>query len=382
MYAAERPSKRPVLIVLLLASWLLIACGDQISNANWPGLSASGDTVYVAYGSGVLAYDVASGEQAWSFSPAPGRLLFYAAPSVQDGRVIVGDFGASRGFFNPGVAANVYGLRETSGSTPDELWTSSGVANDRIVAPPLQVGDMAYVGTADNQLLALDATSGEVMWRVPTEHSIWAQPAYKDGVVYVGSLDKNVYALDAETGAVRWRTLLSGAIAGRPMVNGDLMYVTSFDRKLHALFIDTGEEAWSVDAGDWIWGAATLDDGVVYFADAAGVVYAVDSETGAERWTQQVSGVVQTSPTVANGRLFITSDLDAADDESPGMITVLSTADGVQLWQQQTTVPVFATPVVVADVLVVAVQTETDLLIGYDVESGTQQWTVSVPEQS
>ena len=128
MYAAKRPSKRPVIFVMILVSWLLVACGGRLSNANWPGLSASGDMVYVAYGNGVLAYDVANGAQAWSFSPAPGRLLFYAAPSIEDGRVVVGDYGASGGFFSPGVTANVYGLRETDGAVPDELWTSSSVA--------------------------------------------------------------------------------------------------------------------------------------------------------------------------------------------------------------------------------------------------------------
>ncbi|MCB8966421.1 MAG: PQQ-binding-like beta-propeller repeat protein [Ardenticatenaceae bacterium] len=382
MYAAKRPSKWPVVVILVLASWLVVACGSRISNANWPGLTADGENVYVAYGGGVLAYNVVERTQEWLFAPQPGRLAFYAAPSVQDGRVVVGDFGASGGFFSPGVVTTIYGLEGNGGSTPDELWANSELTTDRIVASALQVGDTAFIGTSDNQLLAIDTISGDLIWKFETEHSIWAQPSYKDGIIFVTCLDKNVYALDAETGAEKWRLTLEGATAAHPLVDTDYLYVTSFDRKLHAISLSTGEAQWVVDAQDWIWGAAALSDGAVYFADAKGNVYAVDAETGDALWTQQVDGVVQASTVVANGIVYVASVTTLEDGQPAGLLTALSTDGGAQLWQQETIVPLYTTPVLVDGTLVVAVQTADTLLIAFDAATGVKQWDLPIPGQS
>ena len=57
-----------------------------------------------------------------------------------------------------------------------------------------------------------------------------------------------------------------------------------------------------------------------------------------------------------------------------GTLTALSTTDGRQLWQQTTPAPLYTTPVVAADTIVVALVSEAALLIGFDLETGSQQW--------
>ncbi len=380
MYAAKRPSKWPVVIILILASWLIVACGGQVSNATWPGLTTDGQNVYVAYGSGVLAYNVAERAQEWLFASPRSGLAFYAAPSVQDGRIILGDFGVSAGFLSPGIITTIYGLENSGGGAPSELWANRELTTDHIVAPPLQVGDTVFVGASDNQLLAVDAVSGSLRWKFNTAHSIWAQPAYKDGIVFVACLDKNVYAIDATTGVEKWRMTLGGAASSQPLVDTDYLYVTSFDRKLHALSLQSGEAQWVVEAQDWIWGAAALADGVVYFADAKGNVYAVNATTGASLWTQQVAGVVQASTVVANDVVYIASVITLENGDPGGLLTALSAATGVQLWQQETIMPLYTTPVLVDNTLVVAVQTADTLLIAFDAQTGVKQWDLPVPK--
>ena len=385
MYAAKRPSKRPVIFILIVAAWLLAACGSRLSNANWPGLSAEGNVVYVAYGNGVLAYDVATQSNKWVFSPQPGRLSFYAAPSVEDGRVVVGDYGVSQGIFSPRVVVSAYGLSAGSGNAPDELWVVNQIASDRIVAPPLQVGDRVFIGTADNQVVALDATDGRELWRKETEHSIWGQPSYKNGVLFVTSMDKKIYAFDAESGTLIWDrpTELDGAIASKALVDTTLIYVTSFDRKLHAISQETGEIQWSVDAQDWIWGAPVMENGVVYFADAAGLIYAVDGVSGDLLWTKDVEGAVQTTPAIADGVLYIASDKGIGTDTTTGLLTALSVQDGsTVLWQQETAVPIYTTPVIVGEDVVVAVQSTDNLLTAFDKVTGTKKWDVAPPDTS
>jgi outer membrane protein assembly factor BamB len=112
--------------------------------------------------------------------------------------------------------------------------------------------------------------------------------------------------------------------------------------------------------------------------DVQGNVYAVDSETGAELWTQSIGLTVDTSPVVVDDRIYIASQ--GAEGSEQGMLTALDIADGGQLWQQSTPAPLHTTPVVVEDTIVVALQSESVLLIGFDLETGSQQWQYQPPQ--
>ncbi len=382
MYAAKRPLRRPTIFLLIIASYLLVACGARAANTNWPGLSTDGEKVYVAYGPGVIAYDVASQTQTWSFPAESNRALqFFAAPSVQDGRIILGDFGASGGMLSPGVVVTLYALNDTDQGSPGVLWTNGELVSDRIVASPLQIGDQLFVGTANNYLIAVDATTGTKQWEFEAGHSIWGQPAFKEGILYVSSLDKSIYALEAETGQKLWQTELSGALASSPVVNTDLVYVASFDNQLHALDMQTGQEKWAASAQDWIWDSPAFADGIVYFADIKGNVFAVDGSSGEQIWSQQLNQPVQTSPVIVGDTVYIASGGDIEAEEPQGALTALDAVDGKQRWQKPAPGPLYTTPVVVGDTIIVALQSETALLVAFDLETGSQQWVYTPPQE-
>lgn len=392
MLKKQRPFKRPSIIFIILAGLLLTACGAaQADNQNWPGLTAAGDRVYVAYGPAVVAYDAVTEEEAWVFSTDNRSLLFYAPPSVADGRVVIGDYGAAGGMFSPGIIVSAYGLEENGGRTPDSLWVNSETATDKIVAGPLQVGDTVFVGTADNHLSALDADTGVERWRLTTEGAVWAQPAYHEGVLYVTSLDKHVYALEAETGAEIWQAQLPGAISAQAVLNPEenLVYVGAYDNALHALAMDSGEEQWQVETTNWIWSAPALADGRLYFADSNAQVYAVEAASGDPIWTASVNemrqvegdllpvpapveGAVQASAVVAAGKVFIASEGNR--DTGEGLLIALDAETGEEIWQRTTTASLFTTPVIVDDMIVVAMNSEQVLLSAFDLETGDPQW--------
>lgn len=381
MYAEKRPFRRSAIFLLILASYLLIACGTTTTNGNWPGLSTDGEKVYVAYGPGVIAYDVAEQTQDWFFPQEANRALqFFATPSVDNGRIIFGDFGVPGGMLSPGVVVTLYALDDSGQGLPDTLWTKNDLVTDRVVAPPLQVGNQVFVGTANNFLLALDAETGDKQWEFETGHSIWGQPAFKDGVLFVASMDKTIYALEAETGQELWRTGLGGALASSPVTNTDLVYVASFDGRLHALDMATGSEAWSAAAEDWIWDSPAFANGVVYYADVKGNVYAVDGTTGSPIWSQQIGQAIQTSPVVVGDKVYVAAQGDLTLEDPQGTLTALDAATGQQLWQKMAPASLYTTPVVVGDSIIVALQSESALLIAFDLETGAQQW-VFAPAQ-
>lgn len=375
--------RRPIIPILVLAVAALVvtACGTPTAAGSWPGLVANENVVYVAYGPGVLAVDVAEQQKLWAYpeEPRPG-LYFYAPPAVGDGRLIVGDFGVSKGMFSfpSGVVVSVYALDDDGQGIPATRWTAGELAKDKIVAAPLIVGDRVYVGTSDNYLLALELDSGDLVWQFEAGHSIWAQPVFADGVLYVASLDKNLYALDAESGAELWRATFEGALASQPVIGGDLIYVPSFDGQLHALALANGEERWAFPAEDWVWASPAVADGRVIFADIQGNVYAVEADSGESLWKAKITGAVQAAPVVDGNTVYVVSIGDPESER--GVVIALGVADGQELWRDEAPVPLYATPVIADGSLVVALQSQEALLYVYDLETGNRVWEFSPTE--
>lgn len=381
MYLSKRPQWRPALLLFALVGLLLTACGSRLGNESWPGLSTDGEKIYFANGTTVSSYFADDQTLAWSYpqEPQAGK-LFFAAPSVEDDRVVFGDYGVAGGFFSPGVTVSVYAVENVDdGSVAPDQWIQSADINDKIVAPPLQVGDTVYVGTADNFVFALDsANEGEPLWRFETGHSIWGQPAHRDGVLFVTSMDRSIYALDAASGDELWNTSFPGAIAAGPVLNDNLIYVSDFDSQIHALDIQTGDEQWAAPATNWVWGAPAYADNVVFYADVNGNVFAVDALTGDPLWQAQTPGAVQTSPIVADGIVYVASEGEIGENPT-GALRAFSVEDGSELWTTIAPAPLFTTPIVVDDAIIVALQSETAVLIAYDRNTGTQLWTIAPP---
>lgn len=382
MHATKRPLTRPTLLVLFLLLLFLTACGSQVANSNWPGLSSDGETIYLAYGPKVLAYDAATQALNWSYpAEANAALLFYAAPDVADGQVVFGDYGKSGGFFSPGVIVSVYSIENIdTGQVPPENWITAEAADDKIVAPALQVGDQVFVGTADNFILALDRATGDIQWSYETGHSIWGQPVYKDGILVVASQDHSLYGFDAASGEKLWQTTFDGALPSGPALNDDLAYVSSFDGNVHAVEITTGEVKWNAPAENAVWGGPTYADGVVYFADVTGVVYAVESLTGTQIWQQKAPGAVQTNPLVVEDKVYVASE-GVSSDVPIGALTAFAVADGLELWQNATIAPLFTAPVLADGAIVVALDSEESILIAYDKDSGAKIWDIAPPSE-
>lgn len=363
---------------ILLALLFLTACGVNTANSNWPGLSADGDVVYVAYGPGIIAVDTEARRQLWAYPEDPGATPFFASPSVSEERIVIGDYGRPGGFLSPATIVNLYAVaneKEVLLQGPPTLWQDESLADDKIVAPPLQAAGLVFVGTADNNLLALDADSGALVWQFETEHSIWARPTFVDGLLFVASMDKHLYALNAEDGSLVWVREFEGALPKSAVHADGVLYVGSFDNQLHAVNAADGDIIWSAPAGNWVWAAPAVADGVVYYADFDGTVYAVNGADGRELWTANASGPVHADVLVADGLVFIASVGPNEDNGSGnGQLLALRASDGRQEWSVTTTAPLHSTPVLTDEEIVIALEQQGALLEIYDRLTGVERW--------
>ena len=142
-------------------------------------------------------------------------------------------------------------------------WTFTTGANDGVPqSPPIVNGRMMFVTTAE-QVIALDAQTGNLVWRYrhPLPADVRRPHATNRGValygdrVYVGTLDARVVALEAATGRVVWKRVIANYrrtyyITMAPLaVNGMVMVGTSGGEHgvrgfVVALDAGSGDEVW------------------------------------------------------------------------------------------------------------------------------------------
>jgi hypothetical protein len=80
----------------------------------------------------------------------------------------------------------------------------------RVISSPAVVNGVAYVGSTDGNLYAIDAGSGALKWKFETKSWVVSSPAILAGVVYFLGYDGHLYALDAVSGQVKWNLATGG----------------------------------------------------------------------------------------------------------------------------------------------------------------------------
>jgi outer membrane protein assembly factor BamB len=212
---------------------------------------------------------------------------------------------------------NLYALNANTGIL---LWryTTGGLVR----SAPAVVDGLVYVGSGDSNVYALDAKTGIRQWNYTTGNSVESSPAVVNGVVYVGSYDNNLYALNAKTGALLWKYATGGSIASSPAVGNGIVYFASYDSDLYAVTAQNGSFLWKVPTGELTYSSPVLAGGIVYYNAWTRPLLALNAQTGSLLWSIPENGG-SGSPAVANGVLYA---------ELNGNISAFNAQTGARLW--------------------------------------------------
>ena len=145
----------------------------------------------------------------------------------------------------------------------EPVWSFSTGVTGGHEAPPIVNDGVMFITTPENLVYALDAVSGEMLWRYQHDlpqtyiafHRTNRGVALYEDKVFTATLDARMIALDAATGEKLWDTPLQDnnfgyyitmaplAIDGKVMVgtSGGELGIRGF---VVALDTDTGEELW------------------------------------------------------------------------------------------------------------------------------------------
>jgi outer membrane protein assembly factor BamB len=233
-----------------------------------------------------------------------GQLL--ARPVIAEGRVFTMDAeGTIRAF-------------DAGGGAP--LWTFSQDQEDGLIGGGLAYANgWLFATLSSGEVLGLDAGSGTETWRQSLGLPLRAAPTVAEDRVLVLSADNQLYALEGTTGRPVWRHagFLEGAglLGGpSPAVDRGLVVVPYSSAEVFALRLDSGRPLWSdtverprrtqaLDQITDIDGMPVIEGDMVYVAGYGGQMAAIDARRGIRLWDLDVAST--DTPWVAGDFLYV-----------------------------------------------------------------------------
>lgn len=141
------------------------------------------------------------------------------------------------------------------------------------------------------QLFKLDPTrSDPLVWTVETQGAggIWATPALVGDLLYVPTYAGSLLAVDRSSGEIVWQTHLDGPLVSSPVAVDGVLVQADCSGSLHAFDVTTPdtepERIWSRDIGGCIESTPAVWEGHIYAGTGAGYMRALaDTEPPAPR---------------------------------------------------------------------------------------------------
>ncbi len=372
---------------LLVLAALMAGCsnGMVFTGASWPGLSHSDSALYVAYGPHVYAINPETGVRLWSYPAEPVRnKTFFAAPAVADDLIIVADYEDTLTALDPATGA--------------ERWSFKS-SRSRFVGGAVIGEQFVYAGTVDGTMYALDRERGVESWSFSGERDIWSTPLLDGDTLYFTSLDRRLYALNALTGELKWQFPRSGentdppigAMVSTPTLLDGVLIFGSFNNHIYALDLQTQEVKWTYLTTNWVWTSPIYEEttGLLIGGDLDGHVFALDPETGEAVWTFDTNGPVVGAPAIgemndqpvvyiasADARVYVLNAEDGSRALAPAAMEAEFTSRFLffPTGSSMRPIPLYASPVLFGDLLIVGAHQGNHLLYALDRETLLDRW--------
>ena len=278
----------------------------------------------------------------------------------------------------------------------------------RITAAPIAADGKIFAMGAGLDVVAIDAETGAKLWNRSVradytepnlsltrflgfkEKPALLRDGFGGGIAY----DKNrifvttgfgeLFALNAQTGEIIWRVQSAVAFSNAPTVRAGRLYVASQDSRLQAFSVDDGVLLWdhqAINEGATVMGAtsAAVNDQIVVAGFNGGEVTALSPVNGQVAWNEsltsrgtQVTPLSQLNaivgrPVIDRDRVYVTSH--------GGRTAAIDLRSGERIWT--TDVGSIETPWALGDyLLLISMEGE---LVALTREQGRVRWITQLP---
>jgi len=209
------------------------------------------------------------------------------------------------------------------------------------------VNGIAYVGSLDGSLYALDLTSGKAKWTYKSS-PIKGGPSVLGNKVFVGDVDGIFHCVDAATGKKNWTFDAGGEVTSGGNFSGETVIFGAYDEQLHCLSLD-GKELWKFNVpGGPVLASPVVSAGRTFVSGCDSTLHVIDTKTGKELGSVQLEGQTGASAAVAGDDLFVgtmSNQMLAIDLKKENVKWKFEAADNPQ--------PFFSSPAISSDLVVV-----------------------------
>jgi eukaryotic-like serine/threonine-protein kinase len=273
-------------------------------------------------GGKLYALDAKTGIKKWEFQTDGFSLSIRTSPMVLDGVIYFGTVNYQSKGDN-----YLYAVDATTGKSIWKFLLSDKTKETSIYSSPTVVDGLVYFTSYNKFIYAIDAKTGTKKWEYETLINTYfpCSPVVLDGTVYVGNY--TFLALDAKTGSKKWEykgiygngTSIVDFFSVDPTISKGLVFTANstaggsnqYQGKLLALNTSDGTKKWENDIVNAIPSKISADNENLYFVSFASSkpdqLNALDLLTGAKKWEFTGFGESITTPTPANGVLFVTT---------------------------------------------------------------------------
>ncbi len=292
-----------------------------------------GGTVFVGSQKGELtALSLDNGSVYWKFST--GNPIGESSPAYSNGVVFIGDLGGW--------------LNALNASTGSKLWAFK--TNGEIKSSPVVVGGRVLIGSYDEHLYCLSARDGSLQWKFKTNGPVHSTPGIADGMAFIAGCDELFRAIRITDGKEVF-TVSSGAYTGAsPALRDGLAFYGTFDNEVLGVNLAGRKVDWRYEHPQRkfpFYSSAAVTSARVVVGGRDKMVHGLTLQ-GKPAWTFTTRARVESSPAIADGRVFVGSN--------DGRFYVLSVSNGAKLWEFNAGAPLSASPAIANGRIVIGAQ--------------------------
>ena len=137
--------------------------------------------------------------------------------------------------------------REVEMSRQWRVSVGNGQGDNYTKITPIIDGGVIYAASENGVVLAVELSTGNVLWRQRLASTITGGVGAGEGLVMIGTEDAEVVALDQSNGEILWTAAVSSEVLSAPQTNGDIVVVQTVDGKLVALEASDGSQRWTYE---------------------------------------------------------------------------------------------------------------------------------------
>ncbi|WP_086608134.1 PQQ-like beta-propeller repeat protein [Erythrobacter donghaensis] len=229
-----------------------------------------------------------------------------------------------------GSASKSYGHLALA-DNPQKVWTAkvAGSTNRmRLASSPVIGGGKVFAEGTDGLIVAFDKATGARLWtrddgdmtKDQAPSAFGGGVSYEAGKLYATNGVGDVKALDAETGEVLWKVKPAGPLRGSPTIAFGQLFVMTQDNQLISLSITDGSLVWdesgsNTQSGVFGVAAPAAGQGTVIAGYSSGELSAYRYENGRTLWSDALARTnistsvgsvtdIDADPIIDSGRVY------------------------------------------------------------------------------